>query len=236
MAHPTPDDLALVALGEDAGPGTTAHVADCLACVTEVDALRHVVDVGRSLGPDDAFVAPDARVWRRVAAEVGTEVGTPRDELAARRDRAPGRRWRTAAVAAATALVVGLGGGFLLRGVLTPGPSTDRATQLNALPGWPGAGGTAAVKDGPGGQRTLVISVAVPASEPVDGTFEVWMSDSKAEDMLPMGTMTGGSARFPIPEGVDLKTHPLVDVSLEPPGDTDSHHSDVSVVRGRLPV
>ncbi|GAA3563389.1 hypothetical protein GCM10022197_18670 [Microlunatus spumicola] len=249
MAHPTPDDLALVALGEDPDAGTTAHVAECLACVAEVDALRHVVDVGRSLGPDDALVAPDPRVWRRVLAEVGgaptlaqggstagTTDATP-DELAARRDRSRrGRRWRTAAVAAAAALVVGLGGGFLLRGVLTPGPSSDSAIQLNALPGWPGANGTAAVEDGPGGQRTLVVSMAMPAGTPVDGTFEVWVSDTKAEDMVPMGSMTGDSGRFPIPASMDLETHPVVDVSLEPPGDTDPHHSDVSVVRGRLRV
>jgi anti-sigma-K factor RskA len=241
MAHPTPDDLALVALGEDVGPETTAHVAGCLACVTDVDALRHVVDVGRSLGPEDALVAPDPRVWQRVAAEVGsgpsTQAETPRDELAARRDRAPApRRWRTVAVAAAAALVVGLGGGFVLRGVLTPGPFADTATQLNALPEWPGANGTAAVEDGSDGQRTLVVTMSVPAADKADGTFEVWMSDTRAEDMVSMGTMTGGSARFPVPAGIDLESHPVVDVSLEPPGDTDPHHSDVSVLRGRLRV
>ena len=51
-----------------------------------------------------------------------------------------------------------------------------------------------------------------------------------------MGPMTGLTARFPIPADVDLTSHPIVDVSLEPAGDTDPAHSAVSVVRGRLPL
>lgn len=232
MAHPTPDDLALVALGEDVAPEVAAHVADCLACVTEVEALQHVVVVGRSLGPDDTLLAPHGRVWEQISAQLPDGSPVP-DELAVRR-RSPRRRWAPVALAAAAALTVGLGGGFLLRG-LTDTPA-DAATQLNALPGWPGANGTAAVEDGPDGSRTLIVSVSMPPTTPVDGTFEVWISDTQAKDMVPMGTMDGATGRFPLPAGMDLAGHPVVDVSLEPPGDTDPNHSDVSVVRGRLRV
>ena len=246
MAHPTSDDLALVALGEDVAPEVAAHAEDCLACTAEIEALRHVVVVGRSLGPADTLLAPHARVWDQISAQVvsgsptapvrtstGSTPSPVRDELAARR-QAPRRRWAPMAAAAAAALVVGLGGGFLLRG-LTSTPA-DTATQLNALPGWPGANGTAAVEDGPDDSRTLVVSMTMPPTTHVDGTFEVWMSDSRATDMVPMGTMASGTGRFPIPADIDLTGHPIVDVSLEPPGDTDPHHSDVSVVRGRLRV
>lgn len=244
MAHPTPDDLALVALGEHSAPDVAAHAEGCLACTAEIEALRHVVVVGRSLGPADTPLAPHARVWDQISAQVPTrdaEVADPRstaaspvrDVLAARR-QAPRRRWAPVAAAAAAALVVGLGGGFLLRG-LTDTPANS-ATQLNALPGWPGANGTAAVEDGPDDSRTLVVSMTMPPTTHVDGTFEVWMSDTRATDMLPMGTMASGTGRFPIPADIDLAGHPIVDVSLEPPGDTDPHHSDVSVVRGRLRV
>ena len=245
MAHPTPDDLALVALGEDAAPEVASHVAECLACVAEIEALAHVVAVGRSLGPDDTLLAPHARVWDQLSTRLVTprpEVARPgptaeapvRDELAAR--RRPRRRWAPVAAAAAAALVVGLGGGFLLRGLTSPGAPADDATQLNALPGWPGANGTAVVEDGSGGSRTLVVSMSMPPTTHVDGTLEVWVSDTRAEDMVRVGAMSGDTGRFPLPASMDLADHPIVDVSLEPPGDTDPRHSDVSVVRGRLRV
>lgn len=245
MAHPTPDDLALIALGEDVSPEDAAHAGECLACLTEIEALQHVVLVGRSLGPDDTLLAPHARVWEQISAQVTTagaavpqppSAGPARDELAARR-RSPRRRWAPVALAAAAALVVGLGGGYALKSL--SGATSDAAgttTTLNALPGWPGASGKATIEDAGGGQRTLVVSVQLPATVSVDGTMEVWMSDTQARDMVPMGTMSGGSARIPVPASFDLSTHPIVDVSLEPSGDTDPHHSDVSVVRGRLNV
>ena len=246
MAHPTPDDLALIALGEEVAPEVAAHVADCRACSAEIEALQQVVAVGRSLGPDDTLAPPHPRVWDQISAQVLTrdaQVAAPRptdaspvrDELAARRP-APRRRWAPVAAAAAAALIVGLGGGFLLRGLTSSSTAVDNATQLNALPGWPGANGTATIENGSGGERTLVVDVELPATVSVDGTMEVWMSDTRARDMVAMGTMSGDSARFPVPPGFDLATHPIVDVSLEPRNDTDPHHSDVSVVRGRLRV
>ncbi len=264
MAHPTPDALALLALGEATDAEVVAHVAECRTCFADVEGLQQVVAVGRSLGPDDHLSEPDPRVWERITAELRavhagasagdtsllerpepalaaseaapTAAGVP-DELAARRRSAPRRRWAPVAVAAAAALVVGLGGGYALKSLT--GPSSEAAAttiQLNALPGWPGASGKATVEDAGGGQRTLVVSVELPATVSVDGTMEVWMSDTQARDMVPMGTMTGDSARFPVPASFDLATHPIVDVSLEPRNDANPAHSAVSVVRGRLNV
>ena len=98
MAHPTPDDLALIALGEDVSPEVTAHVGECLACVTEVEALQHVVMVGRSLGPDDTLLAPHTRVWEQISAQVlAAEAAGTRPAAA----RYPGprrsRTWRSRA-------------------------------------------------------------------------------------------------------------------------------------------
>lgn len=246
-SHPTPDVLALVALGEDVDAEVLGHVEECRSCFHELGALQQVVAIGRSLEPDDRLVAPHPRVWQRISAEVeGGRVMPLRGEVAlldppvaaptGSGRRSSGRRsWATVAVAAAAALVVGLGGGFALKGLLDSGPDVA-TTQLNALPGYPGASGTATVEDRPDGQRALVVAVELPATTSVDGTMEVWMSDTHAQDMVPMGTMTGSTARFPIPASFDLTTHPVVDVSLEPRNDTDAHHSDVSVVRGRLNV
>jgi anti-sigma-K factor RskA len=266
MTHPTPDELALVALGEDTDAEVLEHVGGCRTCFADVEGLQHVVAVGRSLGPEDRLSTPAPHVWQRIAAEVdGAGLSNARggasvldrreveptasspahaaastsagDELADRRQRAPRRRWAPVALAAAAALVVGLGGGYALKSAT--GPSTQAAAvptaQLNALPGWPGASGKASI-EGAGSQRTLVVDVELPATVSVDGTMEVWMSDTRAQDMVAMGTMEGGSARFPVPASFDLGSHPIVDVSMEPRNDTDPHHSDISVVRGRLSV
>jgi hypothetical protein len=272
MAHPTPDVLALLSLGEDADQPALDHLATCRTCTDEVHALQQVVAVGRSLGPEDRLVAPHPRVWARIATDVhdgrviplpsavglrhapvvppaapdpvplgGLDADAPdgaHDEpVAAGHGGGPGRprpRWSLLVLAAAAALVLGIGGGFALKGLLDPGLEVVASTQLNALPSYPGANGTATVERGADGQRTLVVSMEMPQGLKVDGQLEVWMTDSRAADMVLMGPMTGLSGRFPVPASVDLASHPIVDVSLEPPGDTDPAHSAVSVVRGRL--
>ena len=60
------------------------------------------------------------------------------------------------------------------------------------------------------------------------------MSDTRATDMVPMGTMSGSTGRFPIATTMDLASHPIIDISLEPVPDPNPAHSDDSVVRGRL--
>lgn len=280
MAHPTPDVLALLSLGEDADQPALDHVGSCHLCTDEVHALQQVVAVGRSLGPEDRIVAPHPRVWARIATDVndgrviplpsalglrhepvvppaapapvplgGVEGDGPTDRADERGDgdghqgggqggdgrRPPLRRRSVAALAAAAALVAGTGG-FALRGLLDPAPEVLGSVQLNALPSWAGANGNAKVEQDPDGQRTLVIAMQMPADRRVDGRLDVWMSDSWADDMIRMGPMTGLSSRFPIPDGVDIGSHPIVDISLEPPGDTDAAHSSVSVLRGRLPL
>lgn len=275
MAHPAPDLLALIALGEDADQVSLDHVASCRACTDEVHALQQVVAVARTLGPADRLVAPHPRVWQRISSDVedgrviplpgavllhqrpvvppaepdpvplgglqaasggpGETAGTDGPAGAPRtsRGRRPRPRWFVPALAAAVALVAGLGGGFVLKGLVDPGPDVVGATQLNALPTWSGANGTARVEEADG-QRTLVVTMEMPAGRTVDGRFDVWMSDSRANEMLRMGSLDGLSGRFAVPPGVDLAAHPIVDVSLEPEDDPDPAHSDVSVVRGRL--
>lgn len=263
MAHPIPDLLALIALGEDVDGEAVQHVGECRACFAEIEALQQVVVVGRSLGPEDHLVAPHPRVWQHIAVEVNGGRVTPLpapvgllerpatvasgpvplrlrdtipDEAVPGLRPHPRRRWATVALAAAAALVVGVGGGFLLRGLTGSGADVVGVTQLNALPSWPGANGTASVENNADGTRTLVVTMDLPSSTAVDGTLAVWMSDTRAKDMVAMGTMTGATARLPIPAGVDIAAHPIVDVSLEPRGDGDPSHSDISVVRGRLHV
>lgn len=76
MDHVDPDVLALIALGES-DPAAEAHVAVCERCADEVAELARVVAVGRAAGPDDALVAPPARVWAAIESELGLTTAAP---------------------------------------------------------------------------------------------------------------------------------------------------------------
>ncbi len=72
MRHCDPEDLALRALGEPAGPAADdAHLAGCARCQLELDELRTVVLAGRSVTADDGLVPPPQRTWDRIADELG---------------------------------------------------------------------------------------------------------------------------------------------------------------------
>jgi hypothetical protein len=76
--HPSPDVLALLALGEDAGtPEERAHIESCAECRAEVADLTQAVAVGRSGRADDSvLVSPPDRVWQAVRAELGFTWGS----------------------------------------------------------------------------------------------------------------------------------------------------------------
>jgi hypothetical protein len=71
--HPSPDVLALLALGEEAGtPEEREHIASCAECQAEVAGFTRAVTTGRSGRPEDnALASPPDRVWHAVRAELG---------------------------------------------------------------------------------------------------------------------------------------------------------------------
>ncbi len=71
--HPSPDVLALLALGEEAGtPAERGHVDTCPQCQVELAELARAVVAGRSGGiGDSAMVTPPERVWTAIYAELG---------------------------------------------------------------------------------------------------------------------------------------------------------------------
>lgn len=70
MQHLDPDDLALIALGEDVAQA--AHLAECSVCSAEVASLRRVVLVGRESSRADIPASyPPPGVWERIHTQLG---------------------------------------------------------------------------------------------------------------------------------------------------------------------
>jgi hypothetical protein len=247
--HTSPDVLALVALGEEAMDDTgRRHLDSCAACQAELAELTRAADLGRETTPDDVIHAPSPRVWLAIQDELGFTTAPasapPSPPVAAStaplRAVEPAGRWRrgrlvVAVLAAAVALFAGFGIGLNWNRLTTPNQVASVTVNLNALPAWPGASGTASVETDASGNRFLVVRVTAER-EPTGGRQEVWMSDTRALHMTPMGFLSNGQGRFEIPPTMNPHDSPLVDVSEEPPNDTDPDHSHNSIVRGRLPV
>lgn len=248
--HTSPEDLALLALGEPIGtPETHTHLATCPVCRAELEEFSRAVTAARQSDPGDVLTEPSPMVWQRIQAEIASlptatadtaAADTPAADTAAAVRTAPvsarasgGRRRLALALAAALVLVAGVGIGFGAGRLTRPAPAAAAQVHLNALPSWPGAEGVAQVKKDAQGDRLLVVQVSVP--KPVQGRMEVWLSDEKSMHMMSMGYLSGDAGSFPIPAAVDLTKSPVIDVSVEPTKDPDPvHHSGVSLVRGRL--
>jgi hypothetical protein len=247
--HPNPDLLALLALGEDvADDEDLVHISGCPDCRAELAAFTTAAGGARRAG-EATLVAPRPEVWQQISRELNlhgavvaagsaTPPAGPPTAVPGTAGELPGERGRVRVaafvLAAALALAVGIGLGTNLDRV-GPGGTREVATvSLNALPGWTGSSGQAAVEQDRDGNRTLVVTVASP--EPASGPREVWMTTTTAEPMIAMGYLKDGRGRFPIEPSVDLQQFRLVDVSQEPAGDQDFRHSGDSMLRGKLSV
>jgi hypothetical protein len=72
--HTDAELLALLALGEPAGTtDERAHVATCAVCAAELEELRRVVELARSVAKVP-LVEPDPRVWAGISRELAAEV------------------------------------------------------------------------------------------------------------------------------------------------------------------
>lgn len=250
--HTSPDVLALMALGEQAGtPAEQDHAAVCPNCSKEVAELARIADVSRSATDSDALLSPSPEVWKRISAELGLSGLAPMSaagsgaatvsELGSRRLSTAGsppatsgvRRYLALAVAAALALFAGVGIGVGVdRWLLKPEPRVIASAELKPLPQWAGTTGQAEVTTDGRGKRELVLRMAT--AKPASGTLRVWLMKDSVRDPQSMGVVRDGEARIVIPPNMSLFTFPVVDVSDEPPGDTDDQHSGNSVLRGEL--
>ena len=225
MLHCDEDELAVIALGEPAGPDDEAHLQQCSRCRSRLDQLTAVVSTARTVTDRDEPTLPPAAVWNAITTELGLGSATP---LPTRSRRSP---WPLVAAAAAIGLVVGTGvtAGVLAR---TETPATVVAQAPLAPVAGATATGEATVEQGPDGP---VLRVSVSGLAPVeDGYYEVWMATPDTATMVAIGTLNPGQdATFALPAGMEMTSFPVVDVSVEH-FDGDAGHSTQSVVRGQL--
>ena len=241
--HVSADDLALRALGEELPDVPESHLAGCAPCQSELDQLRAVVTTARSVQPDDYPVTPPPSVWEGIVAELGLATGggagagvAAVDSPVAGLPVAAARTRRRSVLLALAAGVIGLLIGIGATAVVTAGDDdlpVVASTELTVLADDSSGGDAEVVREGDG----RVLELDVPTLTPdTKGFYEVWLLDKDAKRLVSIGLLDlsqGTTARFPIPDDIDLATYPVVDVSVEP-ADGNPAHSGDSVVRGTL--
>jgi hypothetical protein len=71
VQHLDPDDLALLALGENLGDAVDAHVATCAACRNEIESFKMTVGLAELSNYGEDAPQPGEHVWAAIAAELG---------------------------------------------------------------------------------------------------------------------------------------------------------------------
>ena len=251
MAHPDPELLVLIALGDTAAPD---HLDGCDACRDEVERLRTVAELGAETQEVRDLPPPPARVWAAIATATGVDRATvdretplPTSTRRRRRGgdpappRGPGRtrRFSLRVAALAAAVAVGVAGTLTATRLLRDDPvpivacgTVVARADLSALPlAPPGATGEARVLcDGP--ERRLHLHVAgLPLQQ---GYYEVWLIDPNTMEMTAIGQLgDGNDVLLPLSSTTDLRKYRLVDISAEQ-YDNNQAHSGKSMLRGQL--
>ena len=233
MQHCSPEQLALAALREPLPAADSAHLASCAACRAEVASLQRGVDALAvpALAAPTTSVTPPPRVWDAIAAATGVTTtpgvpATPEPALAPVVPLRP-RRTRWLAAAAAAAVVAGLTGAVAL--ARDDGGAVVAQTTLDPLDA-DESSGRAEVRERDG-VRSLEVDLDAPSLG--EGYYEVWLLRPDVTGLVPLGVVHQGTNVVPLPDGLDLGSYPVVDVSIEPL-DGDPAHSGVSVARGSL--
>lgn len=262
MTHIDDETLSLVALNAaDLSADERRHLDGCAACQGEVEALGRIVDLGRE-SQGVALETPSPAVWDRIRADIAdgdpVAVGVPSVSVAAQpvaqseaQHLAPRRRaarakrvhrvrlavWIpvTAVIAIAAAV-----GGFVaspsLRPTTVSASTVVERADLDALPGWTGAHGTATLTRSAGGKLSLTIDMTPGSAQPatVAGPLrEVWLMKPDLSGLMSMGFLTASSGTFSVPDGIDVSTYGLVDISAQA-ANGNPGHSGQSIMRGTL--
>lgn len=233
MSHLDDELLAGAAIGDPLTGDQAAHLTQCAECSAALEELRALAH--RASARPAPLVAPPARVWDAIVAEVQQDAAG--DERPANIDtdaevvplRRPRRTWLVAAAAAVAGIVVG-GTGVALW-LSRPDATTVVASAEIVLLADDSPVGTAKVVETADGSQQLVLDGSYSSVE--DADLEVWLIDPDIEGMVSLGFLTEDATTFPIPAGYAVSDFPIVDVSVEPRDGVPTHSGD-SVARGIL--
>lgn len=188
----------------------------------------------RADGPSSRADGPSSRAdasvgAHRLAGTDGPHAPRPADDGAGRSPR----RWL---LAAAAAVVLGLGGavaGYTLGSRADQVVASCQTTQasLGQMPGGPaGVDGLAEVYCADEGRSLRVTTARLPLTE---GFYEVWLFSPSTQIMVPIGTLgEDGTGSFTLPAGIDLDDFHIIDVSHQQFNGDPAH--DQSVLQGPL--
>lgn len=196
----------------------------------EIEALLAELDAD-----DLAEVTPPADVWAGIERQLSTEPA-PVVELASR--RAP--RFSAPALvgmAAAFLLIVAAAAVVMTRSsdetVLATAELVHDAETFDPL----GADATATARlvEREDGFAIVLDDTDLPNIDE-DADLELWLieadDDGNIVDVAPV-SLIGGAGSFEVPATLDVSTHRIVDISIEP-RDGDDAHSGRSILRGTL--
>lgn len=187
---------------------------------------RRILAALQSLDEADLVAppSPPPEVWAGIAGAAGANV--PAEPAAGQRRS---HRLAIALLAAAATVAVVAVSAALVR---SPDPTVEERSLLTdaGLPNPSGLEGRAELIDDGG---TLILDLQLDGLPATDAAvYEVWLLASDGSGLQSLG-LTTGSGRFVVPEGIDVATFDVVDVSREPV-DGDPGHSGDSLVRGTL--
>jgi len=73
VQHPDPDDLTMLALGEQIDIAVEGHLDRCEQCRAEVDAMRMTVELAELSNYGEATRQPGEHIWDAIVAELGVD-------------------------------------------------------------------------------------------------------------------------------------------------------------------
>jgi hypothetical protein len=243
MPHLDEDELALLALGEQhADLEVTQHLDGCERCSKELQELSRVVTAGRANADVmQSLTAPAPHVWDGIAAAAGiaaTSRAHPAEDLPARgavtplRPPAP-RRGIPTWLSVAAGVAIGVAGAVAVQALDNEAPTPENDLIASATLAEFGSTGTTGIAEirQRGDARVVQVSLDEPAE---GGDFrEVWLLDTEAGALISLGVLNGTESSFELPDDLDLRDFPTVDISREPL-DGDPAHSADSIARGEL--
>lgn len=246
MSHVDIEDLAVLALDDattEVPDHLREHLVDCADCAALLASLADV----RRLAGAEPLVAPPAGLRERVLAEAlgdagdrdpesSTRVTRSTDDLEERREARSARRrgiplW-AAGLAAAAALVVGVGVGNVIDEETTPDDEVEvlASAELTTVEGSDPRGGARVEESG----GVVTVHVEASSLEEVDQLREVWLLNLDGTRMVSLGFLASGDeGDFEVPARLLEEGYRILDISVEP-DDGDPTHSGVSVARGEL--